>query len=635
MNPKLVSATGHFVLGAETVTIGRDSSNTISLNDQRVSSHHCRIEAEAGGFALVDAGSTNGTRLNGEEVDRAVLRHGDEIRLGMTVLRFLADDTTEPCEVGLGDSDIPVVASTETIFLADEQLPLFETPAPVGEEELQRVNRDLRVLLELSAGINESYETTALQEMLLERLFEVTPAETGAVLLSNVAGSGFIFPAASRHRVPGAVRMTVSRTITLQVLTSGQSILRNDIRGDSSRSESLEASQIQSVLCVPLSVMGRRLGVVYLDTINADAPFDRRHMELVTAMASMAAAGLEHLSYVEAIEAENGQLAYEVDIQHDMLGSSPAMMEVYESIKRVAPGSSSVLILGESGTGKDLVAAAIRRNSKRSAGPFIVVNCGAITETLFRSELFGSMRGAFTGADRDRPGLVEAAHGGTLFLDEIGDVPLDCQAALLRVIENGEVMRVGATLPRKVDVRVVAATNRSLEDDVKAGRFRADLLFRFVLRLKMPPLRERMEDIPTLVSFFLQVLRKNTERTLETTPPETLRVLREYGWPGNVRELKNAIEWAVVYGKSERIRPADLPPWVLQSAPPPPPANTGASLSEARGAFERQLIMKALEDSGGRVSDAAKVLRRARTFLERRITQLGLRGELAKIRKVK
>jgi len=635
MNPKLVSITGQFAVGPEGITIGRDSSNTISLDDLRVSSHHCRIEVEGGKFTLVDTGSTNGTRLNGQDVDRAVLRHGDEIRLGMTVLRFLADDVTDPCTVGLEDSDALDVMSSETILLEAEEPLFFQSAAPIGEEQLQRLNRDLRVLLALSAGIDEIYETSALQEMLLERIFEVTPAESGAILLSNVAGNDFVFPAVSRHRVPGAVRMTVSRTIPLRVMTSGQSILRNDLLCDKAVSPSVAAAQIQSVLCVPLSVMGNRIGVVYLDTANADSPFDRRHMELVTAMASMVAAALEHLSYVEAVEAENRQLSHAVDIQHDMIGSSPAMMELYRNIARVATVASSVLILGETGTGKDLAAAAIHRNSKRSGGLFKVVNCGAITDTLFKSELFGCMRGAFTGADRDRAGLVEAAHGGTLFLDEIGEVPQDCQAALLRVIENGEVMRVGATQPRKVDVRVIAATNHSLEDDVKAGRFRADLLFRFVLRLNMPPLRERLEDIPALAAYFLQMFRNYTERTLETTPPDTLRVLREFAWPGNVRELKNAIEWAVVYGKSDRIRPADLPPEISQSSPNAAPEANGASLAEARGAFERQLILKALKDADGRVSDAAKVLGRARTFLERRITQLGLREELAKIRKVK
>ncbi len=310
------------------------------------------------------------------------------------------------------------------------------------------------------------------------------------------------------------------------------------------------------------------------------------------------------------------------------------MQQLYEKIARVSAGGSNVLILGERGTGKELTAAAIHRNSNRAAGPFIVVNCGATAESLFASELFGHVKGAFTGADRDRTGFVEEADGGTLFLDEIGDLPYPCQAALLRVVENKEVLRVGASKPKAVDVRLVSATNRSLEDAIKAGRFRADLLDRLGLPLRLPPLRERIEDIPALVAFFLQRYQKNTERQLLATPPNTLRVLQEYDWPGNVRQLGLAVQWAVVFGNSDRIRPEDLPP-EISSPSAKPPAAERAPLSEMRGSFERQMILNALERSSGNVGQAANALGRAPTYLHRRISQLGLRAELEKIRKGK
>jgi len=369
---------------------------------------------------------------------------------------------------------------------------------------------------------------------------------------------------------------------------------------------------------------------LYLNSTVSQLEFDTWHLELATVIGGITAVALEHLRYVEWLETEHAQLQHEASIRHDIISRSPEMVRVLEDISRVAAGDARVLILGESGTGKELVARAIHNNSGRRTKRFVAVNCSAITESLFSSELFGHVSGAFTGADKDRKGLIEEADGGTLFLDEIGELPLHLQPKLLRVIEEGAVYKVGASKPQKVDVRLITATNRDLKKEVEGGRFRGDLFFRLGLPLSLPPLRDRLDDIPLLVRFFLEKHRHLAQRDLGATPPETIQVLQDYHWPGNVRELEVAVEWAVVFGKSDRLRVEDLPANIRdRTAPEPRP---GRNLDDAKEAYERQLILRALEETRGVVSRAALQLDRIPSYLHRRISQLGLRDELNRIR---
>jgi transcriptional regulator with GAF, ATPase, and Fis domain len=406
-------------------------------------------------------------------------------------------------------------------------------------------------------------------------------------------------------------------------------MLLNDLQVSPS-TDSVVASGNRSDLCVPLLVKSVPVGVIYLTTTDAGTPFNETHLRLTTAIGGIAAIALEHARYVEWLENENRQMAHEMSLQHEMIGDSPKMKEVYEAISLVAPTDTPVLILGESGTGKELAARAIHNNSSRRHGPFVAVNCGAISETLFASALFGHVKGAFTGADRDHKGFIEEADGGTLFLDELGDLPLHCQAALLRVLEDQEIRRVGSGRTTRVDIRLISATNRSLKEDIQKEKFRADLYFRMGLPLEMPPLRERLEDVPALVNFFIGKHKKCTQREIGATPPNTLRVLQEYEWPGNVRELSGVIRWAVVFGKSDRIRVEDLPAEISRRQ------NTAAPsvrrLDEAMEAFERQFILRALEETRGNVVEAAVLLARAPNYLQRRISQLDLREDLERIR---
>ncbi len=285
---------------------------------------------------------------------------------------------------------------------------------------------------------------------------------------------------------------------------------------------------------------------------------------------------------------------------------SPAMAEVLDLVKKVAHSPSAVLITGETGTGKELIARALHSESPRRAAPFVAVNCGAISSGLMESELFGHVRGAFTGADRERQGLFSAASGGTLFLDEIGELPLDLQPKLLRVLQEGEVRRVGETKPRKVDVRVVTATARDLKAEAEAGRFREDLFYRLdVVQVRLPPLRERREDIPLLAEHFVRRLAEREGRPAPAIAPEAAEVLKSYRWPGNVRELENFMEKTLIFCRGEEI---DLPslPWEVRRSNREEPDSF--SLKQAMGRLEREYMKKALAATGGNRTHAARLL---------------------------
>jgi len=288
----------------------------------------------------------------------------------------------------------------------------------------------------------------------------------------------------------------------------------------------------------------------------------------------------------------------------DLVGESPAMDRLRAILRKVAPSDTSVVIEGESGTGKELVARAIHNGSRRARGPFVVLNCGALQETLLESELFGHEQGAFTGAVRSREGLAEAADGGTLFLDEVGETGLGIQAKLLRFLESGEVRRVGSNRTRKVDVRVVSATNRRLADDVKAGRFREDLFYRLrVFAIEAPPLRERLADVPLLLSHFLATIRGVGQGPF-TVAPDALSALVAYSWPGNVRELRNAVERMMLLAEGGRITLAELPPEIAAGALAPIPPGDELNL----GRLEKITILRALRECGGRKKEAAERL---------------------------
>jgi DNA-binding NtrC family response regulator len=288
----------------------------------------------------------------------------------------------------------------------------------------------------------------------------------------------------------------------------------------------------------------------------------------------------------------------------ELVGEAPALERVREMIRRVAPSDTSVVIEGESGTGKELIARAIHAGSRRSSAPFVVVNCGALQESLLESEIFGHEKGSFTGAVRTREGLAEAAHSGTLFLDEIGEMSLAIQAKFLRFLESGDVRRVGSNRTQHVDVRVVAATNRTLSEEVKAGRFREDLYYRLrVFAIEAPPLRDRQSDVPLLVSHFLETIRGVGHGPFKIDP-DAMDAIRRYSWPGNVRELRNAVERMMLLADGGRITVACLPSEVARTASREHLAADELNLE----VVERHLILRALKETGGRKTEAAERL---------------------------
>jgi len=367
-----------------------------------------------------------------------------------------------------------------------------------------------------------------------------------------------------------------------------------------------------SVLCVPM-VTEKVLGAIYLHSPGdrSAGPFDQTHLQVLSAVGAIAALALQNLCHWERISNENRALRAEVSLEHNMVGASQRMKDVFEFVRRVAPTDATVLIEGESGTGKELVARAIHRNSARSENSFVAINCAAIAENLLESELFGHEKGAFTGAAAQKKGRIEMAEGGTLFLDEVSELAPELQAKLLRVLQEREFERVGGTRAISLDIRLIAATNKKLASAVAAGEFRKDLFYRLnVVTLTMPALRERADDIAQLAEHFLAKSSRKSKTRIKELSDEARACLIKYDWPGNVRELENAIESALVLGASDTILPEDLPEAVLESAPASadgPPHESGNYLHSVKE-NKRQTILQALQQANGSYLDAAKIL---------------------------
>ena len=552
MPPRLAAITGKlkgaiFTLDNDALVIGRETAATVCLADAAVSRRHSTIEKKDDGFVITDLDSLNGTFVNDVPIRSRMLEHGDRVRIGDSQFLFL-----------LHEGDPPSKSSEVTI---DEVQSVTGPTIQVRlDDAVYQMARDLSALMKVSTAINAIRGLDELLPRLLELLFEVVPAQRGAILLANndSLSDGVVFALDRKHGKDRKVN--ISRTIVQQVLRQGVAVLASDaMMQPALATESFIESQAHSVMCVPLVMVERKLGVLYLDTTLSRDKFNKDHLQLVTAIGGIAAVAIENARHFEWLAEENERLQAQVNIEHNMVGESAAMQRVYKFISKVAPTDATVLIGGESGTGKELAARAIHRNSKRAQKPFMAVNCAALSESLLESELFGHERGAFTGAIAQKKGRLEIAAGGTVFLDEIGELPPPLQVKLLRVLQEREFERVGGTLTIKVDVRVIAATNKNLEDAMAKNEFRHDLYYRLnVVSLEMPALRERREDILLLASYFVEKYATMCNRRLKGISPEARNQLLAYDWPGNVRELENTIERAVVLGTTDWIRPADF-----------------------------------------------------------------------------
>lgn len=339
---------------------------------------------------------------------------------------------------------------------------------------------------------------------------------------------------------------------------------------------------------------------------------------------------LQRLTQQETLMFENQSLKrvlHQETSFSNIIARSPRMLEIFDTIRKIAEYKTTVLITGESGSGKELIARAIHFNSPRASKPFIAINCSAIPENLLESELFGYVKGAFTGANKDKKGLFEEATGGTLFLDEVGDLPLALQVKLLRAIQEEEIRRVGATNPIKIDVRLIAATLKNLGDEIKRGSFREDLYYRLnVLPIHLPPLRERKEDIPLLVETFLKKFAKEMDKKTDRISPEASQFLNDYSWPGNVRELENTIERAMVLETSTELQVSSLPDSIrnVEINPAIRAAANELSIKKMMVIMEQELIKKALEKTGGNRTWAAKLLEISHRALLYKIKRYGL-----------
>jgi Nif-specific regulatory protein len=632
LNPRLVAISGPlrdsvFALPMEELSLGRDASNGLPISDPSVSRRHCMIYPEGNGFKLRDLESRNGTLVNGEAVKDHWLHHLDEIAVGDSVFRFLTDEeeqtTGEARVVEFEDEkathSVAEIRPEDVLYLQPEKI-LSELPAT------SRLARNLNALLKISRVVHSIRDLDELQAQILELIFAVVPAERGAILLDGTNGREFNYTFA-RHRDSGNQRsVKVSRTIAQRVLEQGVAILGSDVPGSSHLGavESLIELQVRSLLCVPLQVFQRTVGCIYLDTINVADRFNEDHLQLVTAIAGISAVALENARRVQWLENENQRLLTEITLDRTLVGESTCMRDVFQFLARVAPSDATVLIGGESGTGKELAARAIHRKSPRANKPFVAINCAAIPENLLESELFGYEKGAFTGAVSQKKGRLEIADSGVLFLDEVGELAPSLQVKLLRVLQEREFERVGGHRPIHVDIRLIAATNRDLEEASRKGEFRQDLYFRLnVVSLKMPALREHKEDIPMLVSFLVEKHCKRCGAKPRPLSREALACLMNYDWPGNVRELENVIERALVLGSSEDILAEDLPESLLERAPSPGVGE--AKYHAAVKDLKKRLIQSALEEGRGSPTEAAKILGVHPNYLHRLIRNLDLK----------
>lgn len=564
--------------------------------------------------------------MNGIPVKERILSDGDQIAVGGSLFLFRLESGAAQTlnAVQLDDSSSSVsqeqqLRQDELVYLHPQSLAALPPSA--------RSDRALSTLLKISTAIGCIRDVESLQWQLLGMIFDVIPAERGAILLMDTA-SEFSSPVAW-DRVSGPTHpVHVSRSLLTRVVQNGVAILDNESHDIAAPSG--QSSPAHSILCVPLSVAGRTLGIIYLDSANP-AAFTKEDLQLLAAIAGLTAISIENARQFELLGSENQRLRAEISLQHDMVGQSPRMRQLYQFIEKVAPSDSTVLIRGESGTGKELAARAVHRNSRRKDQPFVALNCAALTETLLESELFGHEKGAFTSAITQKKGLLEVAEGGTVFLDEIGELSLTLQAKLLRVLQEREFVRVGGTRAIKLNVRFLAATNKDLPKAVREGSFRSDLFHRLnVISCALPSLREHSEDIPQLAEHFAARYAKRCNRNVRGISPEARACMVQYDWPGNIRELENAMERAVVIGSSPFIVPEDLPETLLEGSPTASVAS--AQYHDAVRNFKRQIILNAFEQSAGSITEAAELLGLNSNYLHRLIRNLDLREALAKYR---
>ncbi len=520
----------HLILRKLT-SIGRDPENDVVLGDPSVAPTHAHIRLESGRFMLVVQRGCP-LRVNGKKAKKHVLEHGDEVLVGEVGLRFNLWDDQSTMEAQRSDAQGSVLG-------AYERLATFS-------EHLAR-QRDIN----------------ALFEVLMDEVIGLTGADKGFLL--RVTGDGLDVVTArnlERETIAATVDQ-ISDTIVGRVVSSREPVIVSDALNDEVFSSSVSVMQLKlcSVMCVPLVIGGALLGLIYVGNDNVVSLFDASSLSELVVFASQAALLLDNAIQRDALKQDNQRLRQAAETRRfgSIIGTCDPMRDVFGKVEKVAATDISVLVLGETGTGKELIARELHRRSKRTDGPFVAVNCGAIPENLMESELFGHRRGAFTGAIENKVGSFAAANGGTLFLDEIGEMPPQLQVKLLRAIQERVITRVGDPRPTKIDIRLVVATNVNLEEAIRAGRFREDLYYRInVVSVALPPLRDRDEDVVLIGRYLLERYAAEYERPIRGFTNEAVLAMRKHAWPGNIRELENRLKKAVVLADGHLLTPEDL-----------------------------------------------------------------------------
>ncbi len=566
--------------------IGRASSNSIAIRSHQASRRHAEVRWDGGRWWLRDLGSRNGTRVGGVAISQAAraLADGDQIEIAGCTLTFvtrISDALASPAPANISgvaaatDDQLTLqgIASSEITHRLHESHYLGERPS---QDASAPIADAWPTLFRLAYRVASCQSVEQAAELTLEALTAAVPQAFGGVFLrgSNAPQPELITFQAPEHR--SYRRPVASMVEALQ--SGGQPILvRNlvddgelqaaDSRGELSTQSALLAPVVLPKHSLPAAAptAGEPIGYLHLYTSEA-TELTPAHLELATAAAGVLGAAVENLRQhgrlVQSLKRSRrtvDSLRQRLDESVRIIGASPPIRRLKETIRRVAPTDATVLVRGESGVGKELVAGAIHQASPRHDGPLICLNCAALSPTLLESELFGHEKGAFTGATEQKKGKFEAADGGTLMLDEIGEMDVGLQAKLLRVLEGHRFERLGGHLPLRVDVRLIAATNRDLAAEVAAGRFRADLFYRLnVVEIVVPPLRDRGEDILKLAEHFVGYFAEKTARVVDGLTPAARAALVSHRWPGNVRELKNVIERAVVLGNDSFIDAEDL-----------------------------------------------------------------------------
>jgi len=578
-------------------TLGRDNACDIVLDDYTVSRRHCMLRVENGNLILHDLGSSNATLVNGRPLKEASLGRGDEIALGSAILLVGALEAEgEVSQEGEEEPQTNRVAVGRRGKPPQAQVQAHETVV----EGTPRTIEDLAELFDILRALSRASSVNGLLTVLLQRIHERFGLEHAAVILCETTQSAWdIFPANARVAFDARTHL---REQVRTVLDSGKPVQVVPPEGE----------HVRACMLAPIRLPQTTIGVLLVESRPGAKPYGDHELELLMAIAQGAAPYFGVVEKIEQLENENERLISGSAQIGPIVGAHPAISKVRALARNCAASNLSVLLLGETGTGKELIAGLIHELSELRDKPLVTVNCAAIPEELFESELFGHVRGAFTGAHVEKVGLLETCQGGTLFLDEVGDLSLPNQARLLRAIEGKRIRRVGGSNDIEVEFRLVSATNKSLTGGIASGEIRRDFYHRINgVEIQLPALRERRSDIPLLAQHFLTACRERHQHRARSFTHDALEVLKQHPWPGNIRELRNVVERAAVLASRPEIRPEDIV-FADDSQDVDSPFPSLAQL-------EQDHIREALSRARGNVQEAARMLGIGRSTLYRKL----------------